>query len=447
MRQFKSFQLVILGLGGLCLNAAYASSSTLHSLTDSEMSATTGQALMSLTYISPKDSLNLESQRTNQSNPSNGGVGFYKLGLEGTLELNANIKKLQVGCGGINGAGGCDIDIDYLSLSGISDTNTGRASSSAKLTNPFTEIAIRNPNSASTREVLGFRVSSEKAEGLLTFGLENGAQKSGINSLSGYLEVAATGGTAKVNPVNGLRPGDVGGQQISGKACGIFTCVNFNTTDYNINLTNSSGSSTAPLLGALTLPQQAITGKRMSSAQLKASASVSGIKVSGNIKAVAAGFINLDKAVAGTVNNLKVDVTIQEDLGFFHKINLNGTPASLSLQGRDIRWPGTKSVAQRGWWLELSNPVDIGDISPVNAVDIASNTIQATLVQVSDYLKTDEGYVRCGTFGLLSCIGGSTISIGTPDLSNSPAVPMALSNLVLVNQNFAPNCYGSLKFC
>ncbi|MCH7328611.1 hypothetical protein [Acinetobacter modestus] len=446
MKQLKSIQFMVMAFGGFFLSEAYANSSKLYSLSDTEMSETTGQALMSLTYISPKDTLNLESQRTGLSNPSSGGVGFYKLGLEGVLELNANIKKLQLGCGGMNGAGACDIDIDYLSLSGISETSTGRASSSAKLTNPFTEIAIRNPNSASTREVLGFRMSSEKAEGLLTFGLENGSAKSGINSLSGYMEVAATSGIAKVNPINGLKPSDVNGQQISGEACGLIICLPFTTTDYTLNLRNSSGSSTAPLLGNLTLPQQVITGKRISVAPLKANATVSGIQVSGNIKAVAAGIINLDKATTGTVNNLKVDVSISEDLGYFHRANLNGTPASLSLQATDILWPGTKSLAQRGWWLEFSNPIDIGDVSPTDAVNIASNTIEATLVQISDYL-TNEEKVKCGAAGLLSCLGGSTINIGTPDLSNAPAVPMALTNLVLANQSFAPNCYGTLKFC
>lgn len=82
-------------------------------LNDAELSKVSGQALMSLSYIAPNDSVNkMQGQ----------GIGFYKLGLEADLELNANIKKLQLGCGGVNGAGGCDIDIDNLSLSGIADT-------------------------------------------------------------------------------------------------------------------------------------------------------------------------------------------------------------------------------------------------------------------------------------------------------------------------------------
>ncbi|MFH4122381.1 hypothetical protein WAI71_21990, partial [Acinetobacter baumannii] len=82
---------------------------------------------------------------------------------------NANIKKLQLGCGGVNGAGACDIDIDYLSLSGgtVDSTSAKRAASSAVITNPFLEFAVKNPNSASTREIQGFRLSAKSLSGLL----------------------------------------------------------------------------------------------------------------------------------------------------------------------------------------------------------------------------------------------------------------------------------------
>ena len=192
MRRFKSLHLAMLTLGSLCLNSAYASD-TLHSLSDTEMSATTGQALMSLSYIAPTDAANLEKIRDGNSN-----IGFYKLGLEAELELNVNIKKLQLGCGGVNGTGGCDVDIDNLSLSGLKVdsngkplpmTNEERAASSAKITNPFLEFAIKNPGSASTREVVGFRASAEKVFGLLTAGTENGTTPNGINSISGFMRI------------------------------------------------------------------------------------------------------------------------------------------------------------------------------------------------------------------------------------------------------------------
>lgn len=152
-------------------------------LSDQELSDTKGQALFNLSYLAPNDAANLEQMRAASN------IGFYKLALEGELELNLNAKKLQLGCGGINGVGGCDIDIDHLSLSGLSDTREGRVGSSAQLSNPFMEFAIKNPNSAATREIVGYRVSAERVQGLLTAGLENGLTPNGINSLSGFVRV------------------------------------------------------------------------------------------------------------------------------------------------------------------------------------------------------------------------------------------------------------------
>lgn len=447
----RDLSLIFLGIISCCTHSAHATS-TLHSMSDSELSATVGQALMSLSYIAPADLSNLESKRSGNTNASNGGIGFYKLGLEATLELNANIKKLQLGCGGINGAGGCDIDIDYLSLSGDSNTSTGRASSSAKLTNPFIEFAVKNPNSASTREVTGFRLSSEKAEGLITFGLENAKDsnnngiRSGINSLSGYMEVSPQTGMATVNPITITQNGATNPTNValSGKACSgpyFGNCglvqTTYTTTGYTLNLTPSQQAS-------LTLPGQPITGKRITSAPLVASTIVNGINISGNLSANTGIGIPLSGTANGVLNNLNVNVTIDEDLGLFHKANLNGTPASLALQKQDIRWPGTKSVAQQGWWLEFSNPIDIGDITPNKNVDIAMPTIIEALGLVNKQLANQ--WVYCGFFAT-SCLAGN-INIGAINLpDNATPANLALTNLSLKNQDFAPNCYGGLKFC
>lgn len=160
-----------------------SSTSGLVALSDGEMSEANGQALFNLSYIAPTDAANLEQARAGSN------IGFYRLGLEAEVDLNVNARKLQLGCGGRNGAGGCDIDIDNLSLSGISNTREGRAGSSAKLTNPFVEFAIKNPNSASTREISGFRLSAEQVQGLLTAGTENSAVQNGINSISGFIRI------------------------------------------------------------------------------------------------------------------------------------------------------------------------------------------------------------------------------------------------------------------
>ncbi|WP_228258869.1 hypothetical protein [Acinetobacter ihumii] len=401
-------------------------------LDDKELRNTQGQGLMTLSYISPNDP---------QNKNVGSNIGFYKLGMEAQVDLNANIRKLQLGCGGVNGAGSCDIDIDYLSLSGISDTSTGRASSSATITNPFIEFAIKNPNSASTREVSGFRLSAESIQGLLTFGLENGDAKSGINSFSGYMVTKDTTGTVNTGAVNsGLTQSSLN-QAITGKirsSDGLVT-GNFTSSDYNLTLSSASGS--------LSLPSQVITGKRITTANLTGTAVVSGIQLGGTVNADAKvyGFIpvSISGTLNGTVNNLGVDVAVNEDLGYFHKVNLNGTAASLSMQKQNLIWTNAKSTAQTGWWLELSNPIDIGDVSPAKTVTITSDVVKQTLTQVSSYLTSNP--INCGLLAT-TCLAG-TINTGTVDLSNSSSVSMGLTNLVLTNQNFAPNCYGNLKFC
>ncbi len=401
------------------------------SLSDGELRNVEGQGLMTLSYISPTDS-------QNQNTGSN--IGFYKLGMEAQVDLNANIKKLQLGCGGVNGAGACDIDIDYLSLSGVADTSTGRASSSATITNPFIQFAIKNPNSASTREVSGFRLSAESIQGLLTFGLENGDAKSGINSFSGYMVTKDTTGTVSTGAVNSGLTQSALGKVITGMAkssTGLIT-TNFRSTDYDLTLSAASGS--------LVLPSQVITGKRITSANLTGTATVSGIGLGGTIKADTDLGIGVSGNLSGTINNLGVNVTVNEDLGYFHKVNLNGTAASLSMQKQNLIWPDAKSTAQTGWWLELSNPIDIGDVSPLKTVDITKDVVSATLDQVSAYLGQKSHAVNCGILAL-SCVVAGKIDTGTVDLSNSASVPMGLTNLVLTNQTFAPNCYGNLKFC
>ncbi|UGQ29175.1 hypothetical protein [Acinetobacter calcoaceticus] len=431
MRQFTSLHVAI-ALGSLCFSSAYAAS-TLVPMSDSELSATRGQALMGMSYIAPTDSASNSS--------SNGNMGFYRLALDAQLELNANIKKLQLGCGGVNGAGACDIDIDYLSLSGgtVDSTSTERASSSAIITNPFLEFAVKNPDSASTREIQGFRLSAKSLSGLLTFGLENGDASSGINSLSGYMVTKPTGGTVTTNPYYGITQ-DETGTAITGRAefIGSIATLPFTSTSYNLNLGAGSGT--------LSMGQQIITGKRINTANLNATARVGGISVTGTLDATASVLgipVPISGDVTGAVNNLDVNVAIKQSLGYFHAAQLNGSAGYLSVQGVNILWPEAASTAQTGWWLELTNPIDIGQITPTGNVDIALATITDALGQVSSYLETHP--VKCGALAI-NCLAGN-LPIGTVDLTGKTPASMALTNVVLQKQSFSANCYGSLKFC
>ncbi|KQW98432.1 hypothetical protein KTI63_20130 [Acinetobacter guillouiae] len=215
MFERKYLSVVLLILSVLAMSTTHAA--TLQALTDEQLSETTGQALMSLTYIAPTDTANLEARRTGGDST----VGFYKLGLEATVELNANIKKLQLGCGGTNGSGACDLDLDSVSFgcitgaagycitsattnpnqpTGIDSNNAISNQKNMKdfvLTNPYFQFAIKNPNSASTREVVGIRIGAEKAEGPLSIG--------NLNSFSGYFTGKANLtmlGETNVSPVS-----------------------------------------------------------------------------------------------------------------------------------------------------------------------------------------------------------------------------------------------------
>lgn len=197
-------------------NAAVSSlsvSKNLIPLTDNELAEETGQALFNLSYLAPGDTGNPAANNSGGTN-----TGFYTLGMEGDLALNANIKNLQLGCGGTNGAGKCDIDAQNVSFGCVANaagncislpkdttktppeidgaipdgsSGTGALSSVQSqlkdfvLSNPFLQFAIQNPNSASTRQVVGLRLGASKALGPLSFGT--------LNTLSGYLS-----GTGKI---------------------------------------------------------------------------------------------------------------------------------------------------------------------------------------------------------------------------------------------------------
>lgn len=453
---------------------------SLQLLDDSQLSDITGQALMSLSYMSPTDSTNKMGSQ---------GVGFYKLGMEAELELNANINKLQLGCGGKNGAGACDIDIDNLSLSGISNTREGRAGSSAVMTNPFLEFAIKNPETASTREIVGLRLSAEKLVGLLTLGQENSANPNGIKSLSGFMKVQSGIGSteAERSKIKGYASTakqflDLGKYPISGNLVAIgLANASFKTNGggFNIPEMNNLPFETSQLV---------VSGSRQTSIGLSASVDIpsiflgdgsgypnegrvtsngngttTGVYTAGSpVNAVITGCQNTvffvpaclaawngrqfnSIKMAGTVSGAKATVNFQESLGFIHSLQINSA-ASLSLQTINMLWPDTEAanVAQPGWWLAVADPVNIGRVEPTQRLSIepllgqfaqkAGNYLQANPAQTSD---------------LLAILTGSNLdaNIGNINLSNVSPLQMNLKDLQLSGQDFAPNCYGNLKAC
>ena len=412
----------------LTIDSACADDTTFKPLSDAELSEVQGQALMNLTYTDPS--------KANSSMASQ-NIGFYKLGMEAELELNANIKKLQLGCGGINGAGGCDIDIDNLSLSGIAETREGRVSSSAKMTNPFVEFAIKNPNSASTREIMGFRLSAEKVLGMLTLGEENSDKPNGINSLSGYMKIQDTTGVGYTQPRT-MSYTDTG-MKINGnvRACVLILCptLGFDSDNYSLNLDSASAD--------IFINGTTINGRRLNSVQLSGYANINQLNFSGDLRAsitILLGLLKLQKKVDGNITGLKADITVNENLGYIHKLKLNN-PFSLSMQKQDIFWNGAAAAAQRGWWLAIEDPIDIGNVNPSKKIDITNDVLKQVVNPISNYIKANPP-----TCGVIDCLFGDSLTVGNVNLPNT-RVDFPLKDLQLQNQTFAPNCYGSLKFC
>ena len=424
----------------------FSQSYAMTALNDDELAEVEGQALMNLEYTAGSNGTDSLGQSYTQSN-----LGFYKLGLSAEIELNANIKKLQLGCGGSNNTirAGCDIDIDNLSLSGLPEVGKERPETSAKLTNPFIEFAIKNPTSAATREVMGFRVSAEKIVGLLTAGTNDGTQN-GINTLSGYMKIAPATGSTKTQETPFT-------QSLTGKV-NIAGCLNcpreFVTSNSTIKIPSMPVN--------FTTKEAILNGSRLTSVNVNALADVPTIFLtenSGNMKAVVPGttwvtiiplsnFTISDMRVNMQISGLKTDIALNQSLGLIHSLPLNN-PVSLSLQKSKLFWPKEQAVADPGWWLAVNDPVQLGTL---NASENYAVDINPILPNVADYLSQwfDDNPLYIDAGQAIGAVFTSKLvsDVGEVNLGSLPALPLPLNNIPLgASQNVISNCYGGLKFC
>ena len=201
-------------------------------MTDTALATVTGQdgSLFLTDHIGPNELAGA---------PANGTANFdyYRMGLDARMDINLNIAKFQLGCGGVNDllttSPACDLDIDYLGFMGINaagdrpaynasnaDVNGKFGPESAfELIRPYLSLAIKNDNTRTLREVAGIKIGAQKINGAIRMGrdytgigytpeytssgpnLENGDTcnpgattgagvigcHSGLNSISGYL--------------------------------------------------------------------------------------------------------------------------------------------------------------------------------------------------------------------------------------------------------------------
>lgn len=177
MRMFSAserrYLIAVVVVSWLLLLWATQARAAMSAMSDGELAAVTGQdgSLFLSDHIGANEL---------QGAPADGSANFdfYRMGLDIKMKLNANIAKFQLGCGGVNDllttGPACDIDIDYLSFMGIKSNGEFPAvdgpNSAFELIRPYVELAIKNDNSPTTREVVGIKIGGQRINGALSIG-------------------------------------------------------------------------------------------------------------------------------------------------------------------------------------------------------------------------------------------------------------------------------------
>ncbi|AXI04034.1 hypothetical protein [Aquirhabdus parva] len=402
------------------LSLQQTSHADLTRLDDQHLADVTGQAPIYTSYIDPSASGNAS------------GLGFYTLGINGTVSLNANIEHLQLGCGGVNGPG-CDIDLSHVRLSGTSPGPSGTyADSDATLGNPFLQLAIKNPTSLANRQVVGIALGAQSAQALLSIG-ENPTPnvpgtvggtpggETGINALSGsfqaliqdlrnplaitvlgipvatgnaYVKVTATQPNLPSTLMTQESSGNVetggyyqyvSGSRLTGVDLGPITLVvpklNVLVPFLNINL---SASATYTPINLIDLHNLNVSSNKNS-----------GLLLSLNNQAILWPQV-------GTLGVSTFPTTNQS-------LDANGNVATRGYNSNGDAITTNQLMAQRGWWLSAPQ-ANIGD--PANG-----------------FITTSQANVD-----ILTAVGGLVLG----------NIPVASVN---TRQIPVQNCYGSLKFC
>lgn len=422
---------------------------------DNQMEGVTGQALFQMTQT-----------EGSSSNPAQSGLTFYKLGLDGTIALNANINQLDLGCGGVNGTGGCDISINQMSISGNGCANRA-LNCDAVMTNPFIELAIANDNTPTNRSLAGFRFSAQNMTGLLTFG-QNGPNPNGINTFSGYMTTTPIGGTATTSAVNlggTTDPNHTVLQFYTNNSIPWYlACTSGCGSPYDLATTvpsnsNSTGINIPQMSVPFTAAGATVNGNRVSSTSVTAVAPIPTISLAGgqlysNLQTgvCSFGFLCVSHVIAdtsGTVSGLTANIGFNENLGFIHNVTVN-SPFYLSFEKQAIQWPGAvqADIAQTGWWMSFANAVNVGQLNPVQQIDISPTFNQMASIFVNYFSANNPIPVNLDFSQTIGALFNVPIPVGVGSQTISASVSMALTNLQLdSHQNVVPNCMGGYKFC
>lgn len=177
---------------------------------------------------------------------------FYRVGMDGEMQLNLNMTKLQLGCGGVNdllsGHAGCDIDIDYVSMMGRDGYKPGDPQSPVILDRPYMEFAIKNDDTRTMREVVGIKIGAATVDGFMA---------TGRRYYQGVVNEENTGFG------NTCDPGAFTGNGVVGCHSGLNTVSGFLGTDLSLSMRVK-----AAVLGIVSLDAWGCTGRTTTNVDL-----------------------------------------------------------------------------------------------------------------------------------------------------------------------------------
>lgn len=314
---------------------------------------------------------------------------FYRMGMDVNLELNANIDKFALGCGGVNNrlvAAACDIDMDYVRLMGRSGSAPGTAvTSNFRLTRPYIEVAIKNDGNAALREVIGIKIGAQEADGF--FGIGRRYANGQVNQ--------EHGGTCGTAPGAAALACHSGLNRVSGNlrvemSATIPVVANLGILGtYNETGCFGNTATGADTCGVADTYYTNLVGTRMSEATLRDVP----IELSGGFLSA----IGLDEAFAD----------VRENLRFIHGFALIGTDDFfLSFQREQVRYPnyqktGYSPTANTGWWM------NVPDVKVLNiqGASVTLNGVGAAFDALGEGVNLEN--IELNQTPPINCYGGS----------------------------------------
>lgn len=137
----------------------------------------------------------------------------------------------------------------------------------------------------------------------------------------------------------------------------------------------------------------------------------------------------------------EVPIHLVEDLRYLHDFVLEDDGGFLSLQSESVCWEGSSAAncSQAGYWFEISQPVDIGDLELSN-IEVPDQAIRDIVEALIPALEAADHNGSLGNLNNIQVDVNDTVFIGIDAFS----APISQSNLDIFNQVPASNCYGGI---